>query len=133
MVLHLVALIVFTGIAYRVLLAVRHESSIFAEFEQSTAVAYTSLLFPLGPIFMLVVGLSAPLAGIAACAACYVPSLILGRRLTVKFDRAGTDRIKTANAAAWEAFGAAIAGLAYAAVALVFLVAAGSLRGPTDA
>ena len=133
MALDIVALIVFAWIGYRVLVAVRRESAIFAEFKQSTALAYTSLLFPVGPIAMLLIGLRAPLAGIAVCAACYLPSPVLGRRLMVVFDRAGTDRVRTANAAAWEAFGAAIAGLAYAAIALVFLIALGFLRGSTAA
>jgi hypothetical protein len=132
-VLDIVALIIFVGIAYRTYMGIRRESAIFAEFQQSTALAYTALLFPLGPIAMLVIGIRAPIIAIPICAACYLPSLVLARRLTNRFDRAGTDRVKAANAAAWEAFGAAIAGLAYAALALALLVGVGLLRGPTDA
>jgi hypothetical protein len=132
-VLDIVAFIIFSGMAYRIVVAVRRESAIFAEFKQSTALAYTALLFPLGPVVMLLIGIRAPLIGISVCAACYIPSLVLARRLAVGFDRAGTDRIKGASAAAWEAFGTAIAGLAYAAIVLVFIVGLGFLRGPTDA
>jgi len=132
-VLDIVAFIVFAGIAYRTVIAVRRESAILGEFNQSTALAYTSLLFPLGPVVMLLVGLKAPAIAIIFCTACYIPSLVLARRLTVAFGRAGTDRVKKANAAAWEAFGAAIAGLAYAAIPLLFVVGLGFLRGPTDA
>jgi hypothetical protein len=48
-VLDVVALIIFTGIAYRTFMTVRRESAIFAEFNQSTALAYTALLFPSVP------------------------------------------------------------------------------------
>ena len=130
--LDVVALILFAGIAYRTFMAVRRESVIFAEFNQSTTLAYTALLFPLGPIAMLVIGIRAPLIAVPICAVCYVPSLVLARRLTACFDRAGTDRVKAANAAAWEAFGAAIAGLAYAALAAVLILGVGLLRGPID-
>ena len=131
--LDIVAFIVFAGIAYRTFVGLKRESAIFAEFKQSTALAYTALLFPLGPVVMLTIGLRAPLIAIPVCAACYVPSLVLARRLTAHFDRAGTDRVKGANAAAWEAFGAAIAGLGYAALAFTLIVGASLLRGPTDA
>src|SRR5687768_14845487 len=112
--LDVVALIVFAGVAYRTFMAVRRESAIFAEFKQSKALAYTALLFPLGPVAMLAIGMRGPIMAIPICAACYVPSLVLARRLTACFYRAGTDGVKGANVAAWEAFGAAIAGLAYA-------------------
>ena len=131
--LDIVAFIVFAGIAYRTVIAVRRESAILGEFNQSTALAYTSLLFPLGPVVMLLVGLKAPVIASIFCTACYIPSLVLARRLTVAFDRAGTDRVKKANAVAWEAFGAAIAGLVYAAIPLLFVAGLGFLRGPTDA
>jgi hypothetical protein len=131
--LDIIAFSIFTAMAYRIVAAVRRESAIFAEFKQSTAVAYTALLFPLGPVVMLLMGLRAPLIGIFLCAACYLPSLVLARRITAGFDLAGSDRIKGANAAAWEALGTAVGGLAYAALPLVFIVGLGFLRGPTDA
>jgi hypothetical protein len=128
-----VALVIFTGMAYRILTTVKRESAVFAEFEQSTSVGYCALLFPLGPVIMLLIGMRAPLIGILLSAGCYVPGLVLARRATAAFDRAGTDRVQNANGAMWQALGAAIAGLAFAAVALVFVLAVGSLRGPTDA
>ena len=131
--LDIAAFIVFAAMAYRTVVAVKRESAIFAEFEQSVAVAYTALLFPLGPVAMLLVGIRAPLIGIALCAACYVPGLVVARRATAGFDGAGTDRVNNASAAAWQAFGTAIAGLAYAAIVLLFIAGAAFLRGPTDA
>ena len=130
--LDIIAFIMFTGMAYRIVATVRRESAIFAEFKQSAAVGYSSLLFPLGPVIMLLVGARSPLIGILLCAACYVPGLILARRTATAFDRAGTDRVKSADGAAWQALGTAIAGLAYAAAALVWVVAVGSLRGIAD-
>src|SRR6266850_2145738 len=118
---------------YRIVATVKRESTVFAEFKQSTAVGVSALLFPLGPVIMLLVGTRAPLIGILLCAACYVPGLVLARRAAAVFDQAGTDRVKAANGAAWQAFGTAIAGLAYAAVVFVLVVGMASLRGPTDA
>ena len=131
--LDIVAFIVFASMALRVVLAVKRESAIFAEFHQSQALAYAALLFPLGPVAMLVVGIRAPWVAVSVCAACYIPSLLLARNALARFERAGTDRTKPAMSAAWEALGTAIAGLAYAAVPLAFLLGLAFLRGPTDA
>jgi len=128
----IIAFIIFAGMTYRIVGTVRRESAIFAEFKQSTAVGYSALLFPLGPVIMLFVGARAPLIAIILCAACYAPGLVLARRATSGFDRAGTDRVQAASGAASQAFGTAIAGLAYTAAVLVFLVGLGSLRGVTD-
>ena len=131
--LDVAAFVLFAWLAYRVVTSVRRESAIFVEFGQTTAVAYTALLFPLGPLLMLLVGIRAPIPAIVLCAACYVPSLVLARRASARFERAGTDRVRNASAAVSEAFGAAIAGLVYAALILVFIVGVNILRGPTDA
>lgn len=131
--LDIVALVVFVGMAYRIVTTVRRESAIFAEFKQSTALGYAALLFPLGPVFMLFFGTRAPLAGIFLCAACYLPGLVLARKATTVFGRAGTDRVRTADSAAWQAFATAVAGLTYAAVVLVLALGVASLHGPTDA
>jgi len=131
-VLDILALIVFVGMAYRIFTAVRRESVIFAEFKQSTALGYAALLFPLGPISMLLIGTRAPLIGISLCAVCYIPALVLARRATSTFDRAGTDRVKTAKSVAWQAFTTAVGGLAYAAVVLVLALGVASLRGATN-
>ena len=131
--LDIVAFILFTGMAYRIVATVKRESAVFAEFNQSTAFGYSAILFPLGPIIMPLVGTRAPVLGILLCAACYVPALILARRAAAGFDHAGTDRVKVANRAAWQAFGTAVAGLVYVAAILVLVVGMASLRGPTDA
>ena len=131
--LDIVAFAIFAGMTFRIVGTVRRESAIFLEFGQSTAVGYWALLFPLGPMIMLFIGTRAPLIGILLCAACYVPGLVLARKVTKVFDAAGTDRVKSADGAAWEAFGTAIVGLVYAAVVLVLVVGVTSLRGPTDA
>jgi hypothetical protein len=132
-VLDIVAFAIFAGMTYRIITTVRRESPIFREFRQSPAFGYWALLFPLGPVCMLFIGIRAPLIGILLCAACYVPGLLLARKVTKVFDCAGTDRVKTADGAAWQAFGTAIAGFVYAAVALILVLAVTSLRGPTNA
>jgi hypothetical protein len=75
----LIAFILFAVMACRIVAAVKRESATFAEFRQSSAVAYTAFLSRW------------------ACSACYVPGLVLARKLTAGFDRAGTDR-------AWDFF-----------------------------
>jgi hypothetical protein len=132
-VLDIVAFVIFAGMTYRIVATVKRESAVFSEFGQSTGVGYSSLLFPLGPVVLLLIGTRAPLIGMLLCVACYVPGLVLGRRATAAFDTAGTDRVKNANGAAWETLGTAIAGLVYAAVNLVLVIGVASLRGPTDA
>ena len=127
------AFVAFTAMTYRIFTTVKRESRILAEFRQSTALGYGALLFPLGPVIMLLIGIRAPLAGVLLCAACYVPGLVLARRVAAGLDGAGTDRVKMANDAVSQAFAVAIAGLVLAMMALVLLVATGSLRGPTDA
>jgi hypothetical protein len=131
--LDIVALLIFSGVAYRTFMTVRRESSILSEFGLSTTLAYTALLFPLGPVVLLLAAARVPIVGVALCAACYIPSLVLARKITATFDRAGTDRVKVASSAAWVALGTAIAGLVYAGVALALLMGLDLLRGPTDA
>src|SRR5437762_1284903 len=61
--LDLVAFILLTGMTYRIVVSARREAAIFAEFKQSMAVAYSALLFPLGPVAMLLVGTRASMIG----------------------------------------------------------------------
>jgi small-conductance mechanosensitive channel len=123
--LELSLIIVFGVMAVDIAREVKRESAIFLEFARSRSLALVVLLFPLGPIVYLVTGYTLGsgntlgwLTAVVATAACYLPGLVVARRVLFVFKRAGTDRVKAAQNAATRAFGAAIAGLVYAAVRL---------------
>ncbi len=110
-----IVLVIFFGfMAYRVASAVRRESPIFLEFHQSRALGVTVFLFPLAPIATLFLVARSPLLALIAGLACYLPSLLIAHRITGALERAGTDRVKEARAAASQAFGIALIGLIYA-------------------
>jgi hypothetical protein len=118
-----VALLVFFGVmAYRIVSAVRREAPIFLEFRQSKALAMTALLFPLGPIATILLIARSPILAFTAGLACYLPSLFIARRITSALERAGTDRVQQAKAAASQAFGTALVGVIYAVGVFLYVV-----------
>jgi hypothetical protein len=122
--LDLLLLIVFVVMAIRIVMSVLRNSTIFAEFQQSMALALLAPLFPIGPLVLLLLrGHSIPFA-VTAASACYIPALVLARRQLRVFEHAGTDRVKEAMSAAYQALGTAIAGLIYiaAVVTLSYLM-----------
>jgi hypothetical protein len=129
MVFDLALLVLFCVMAYRIAAAVRRESSIFLEFHQSRALGVTVLLFPLGPIVMILFFRLSPLLALIACVACYLPSLVVARKAGAAFERAGTDRVRAASAATSQAFGTSLVGLVYAAIAFTIAFATYFLRG----
>jgi len=86
------------------------------------------MLFPLGPVVLLVgaTRLPFPLTFIGA-AACYVPALLIARRLGHAFEKSGTDRVKKAQAATSQAFGTALVGLIYTVLLYIFVIAVATM------
>ncbi len=127
--LDIVLIIVFSVMAYRIATSIHRESMIFREFKLSRTLALAAMLFPFGPIGLFAgsVGLVFPLAYIGA-AACYVPALLIARRLGNALEKAGTDRVKGAQTAISQAFGTALAGLIYVALHLVFVIAVAAVN-----
>ena len=125
----IVLLIIFCLMAYRIATAIQRESPIFREFNQPKTLSLVVMLFPLGPIVLLVGAsrLTYPLAFIGA-AACYIPALLIARRVGRVFEMAGTDRVKNAQVAITQAFGTALVGLIYVAVLLIFTFAMAALN-----
>jgi hypothetical protein len=119
----LVILIVFVVVTVRITRTVSRESPIFVEFNQPTHLRLATFLYPLGPLILLIatwrIGF---LAAGALAAACYIPGLVIARRLSNGFERAGTDRVKAAQEIASEAFVAALGGLIYVCVTVLLLV-----------
>lgn len=119
--LDLILVIVFTVIAVRTARTVLRETPVFREFNQPRSLGVLALLFPLGPIVYLVTVFRLGwIVAFVGAASCYLPALIAAKRRMYMFDRAGTDRVKNAHEAATQAFGAALAGLIYLGIMLVF-------------
>ncbi len=127
--LDLALLVLFCVMAYRIAGAMRRESAILREFRQPRALAFLVLLFPLGPIAVWSVVFHTPyLLAFVAAAVCYLPALLLARRMELALQRAGTDRVRRARDAASQAFGTALIGLVYLAISLLYALAASSIR-----
>jgi hypothetical protein len=121
-------LILFCVMAYRIAAAIRRESAIFLEFQQSRVLGATALLFPLGPVTMFFLSARIPLLALIVCVACYLPSLFIARRIGGAFESAGTDRVRGARAAVSQAFGTSLVGLIYTATVFTIMFASFFIR-----
>ncbi|ABR91943.1 Hypothetical protein mma_0935 [Janthinobacterium sp. Marseille] len=122
--LDLALLIFFTVMSYRVFVGINREVTVLNEFRQTSSLAYAALLFPLGPV-VLVIGpffLPFPITYIVA-ATMYLPALLTARRCTRALQLTGTDRVQRAQASVFQAFGTSLFGLVYVAVMCVLAFA----------
>lgn len=119
--LTIVFFIFFVLAAARIIALVRRESAIFQEFGQSRSLAILALLLPLGMIVLFALQ-SAPLLAVVVGLACYLPPLLVARRMNLAFERAGTDRVKRAHKAASQTFGAALVGVIYVGGVFLYVV-----------
>lgn len=130
--LHIVALIVFGGMTYRVIALARRESAAFIEFRKSRSVAYAAVLFPAGPLVMIGGTMLAPLLAILLCGICYLPGFVSARKLGRGLDQAGTDRVDGLRVLASETFATAVGGVLYAALGLMYVLVLANLGTATD-
>lgn len=121
-VLDLVLFFGFGVMSYRITTAVARESAVLREFKQRTTLALLVLLFPFGPLLLLLgpVLMSAAISFPAAIG-CYVPALVIARQQSRALGKAGTDRVRGAQSAIDAAFGTALVGLIYVAVVSLFV------------
>ena len=126
-------LLVFFGVmAARIARLVWREAAIYREFKQSRSLGYLVLLFPFGPILALTTTFRLGwLVALVLVLGCYLPGFIAARRHLSFFERAGTDRIKSAESAASQAYGTAIVGFIYTGLLLAFTLAASTQGGPS--
>ena len=118
-------MIYFFVAAARISRAIEREAVIFEEFEQSKILKLLVWLFPIGPLLMLVGTLFVPfLVAFVLSLACYLPGMLVARSCIASFERAGTDRVKSAQDAATQVFGNAIGGLALSLAVLVIVLGA---------
>jgi hypothetical protein len=126
--LDLVLLIFFFVMSYRVFVGIRREAIILDEFRLKNGIARAALLFPFGPLILLIgpSRLAFPLAYIVATA-CYLPAFLIARRYTSVLEIAGTDRVQVVQATVQQASGTALLGLAYVGVMFIWFFAAATI------
>jgi hypothetical protein len=126
-------LLVFFGVmAARIAHLVWRETAIYREFNQSRSLGYLVFLFPVGPILALTTTFRLGwLVALVLVLGCYLPGFIAARRHLSFFERAGTDRVKSAESAASQAYGTAIVGFIYTSLLLIFTLAASSQGVPS--
>jgi hypothetical protein len=111
--------------AARAARTLRGHKALFDEFGVSKAAVPLLLLFPLGPLVLLVMSREIGLIpGAVIAVACFVPGLVTINRARDRFERSGTDRTKPVHDALGVGFIVGIGGLAYviAATLLAFVV-----------
>jgi hypothetical protein len=98
------------------------ESAAFEQFQQPKSLGPVSLLYPVAPLVMLIgTWIVGSLVAVILAAACFIPGLIISRNRMRAFERSGTDRTDRALAISTQAFGTALGGLLYIAVAATFV------------
>lgn len=117
----IVLLILFIVMSFRIARTIIREAAIFEEFNQPKTLALLVMLFPIGPVALLLLPYRVGwLPAVIVAFACYLPAFIVSRRRLYAFERSGTDRTKHAHNAASQALGTSIVGFIYVAIFLVF-------------
>lgn len=120
--LDIVLLISFSVMTYRIIKALKQEAIIFSEFNLPKSLNKTALLFPLGPISMLLLIGRSPILALIAGLTCYLPSFLSARKISHSLELAGTDRVNGAKAVVEQTFGTALVGLIYTIGVFLFVV-----------
>ena len=129
--LEVLVLIVISVAAIRAAITLHKSKPLFVEFQCPQVVTPLVLLFPLGPLLLL---LTSRLVGLLPAAilalACFIPGLVALQRARYVFDRTGTDRTKVVQDALAVVFITGFGGVAYVvatttiAIALTYIRAA---------
>ena len=116
-------LIVLSVLGVRAFVALRHESQVCSEFGQSSRLGWIALLYPLGPIIVLIGRyFVSPYIVLLVVAAFYAYALMLASRQKDALESSGTDRVKSALSATSSASLGALVGLIYLAIAAIYLL-----------
>ncbi len=120
----LVIFITLLVIAIKAYRTIKENSNIFDEFNQSKILSALVLLYPLGPLLLLLGEAMFPrILLFVIVAACYLPALIIANRQNKAFECAGTDRVTAAKSGVSYASVGALAGLIYLSVVVVLSIA----------
>lgn len=110
--------------------SLRNEHLIFDEFSQSKSLTLLVLLFPIGPIALLLLPhIFGWLPAAVFAAICYIPALIHSRENISTFECSGTDRTKQALKLSNQAFGIALAGMIQVLTFLIINAGSSSING----
>ena len=124
-------LIVLLVLGARAFLALRRESAVLAEFGQSSQLGWLALLYPLGPVALLIGPRLLPqIVLFAIVAAFYAYALVVASRQRNALECSGTDRVKDALSATSSASLGAIVGLIYIALAGIFAFLGQAIQSP---
>lgn len=130
MLLDLAIFITLLVIALKASKAIRTQSAIFTEFEQSNVLALLVFLYPAGPIIKILGGAYFPAVMVFGLTTiCYIPALVIARKQISVFQVAGTDRVRTSKDALTSVVSGAFIGLIYLSVVLVLTIAFSSYHG----
>ncbi|AKJ27120.1 hypothetical protein [Caldimonas brevitalea] len=122
--LEVFVLVVVSVAAVRSAIVLRKSRLLFIEFKCPQVVASLVLLFPLGPLVMLIVSWLIGLLPAATLAVmCFIPGLVAIRRARRVFDRSGTDRTRSVQDALAVASITGIGGIAYIVCSVIITLA----------
>lgn len=113
-VLDVVLLVVISAAVIRSATVLRKSKPLFVEFGASQHIVPLIFLFPLGPLALLLLsGLLGLFPAAMLSVACYLPGLIVLKRVRFIFESSGTDRTKAVQDSLAIVFIAGVAGLVY--------------------
>jgi uncharacterized membrane protein len=121
-------MVVLIVLAARGFAALHRESAVRREFGQSHLLDVLVLLYPLGPLLLLIGPYFVPAASALFCAASlYVASIFVASKQRNSLECAGTDRVNRALEATSSATLGAIVGIVYVALVAIFVLLVHSL------
>ncbi|MBD8872234.1 hypothetical protein [Rhodanobacter sp. DHB23] len=121
-------ILVLSVLTIRGFAALRRESVVRREFGQSSLLDVLVLLYPLGPLVLLLGPRFIPAALVFLCAALlYVVPIFVASKQRNALECAGTDRVSSALEATSSATLGAIVGIIYVALAAMFVLLVHSL------
>ena len=124
-------LILLLVLGLRAFLALRRETVVRREFGQNATLDWVVLLYPLGPLTLLLGPRWLPQTlCFVVVAAFYICALVLSSRQRTALECSGTDRVKGALEATSSASLGAIVGIIYVCLSGIFVLVALGIRSP---
>jgi len=129
--LDIALLIVLFALGIRAFVGLRKESTVRKEFGYVRSLDWLTILYPLGPITLLVGQTFIPrLFLLIFVASFYACALLMASRQRNLLECSGTDRVRYALAATSSASLGALVGIIYVALAGIFVLLAQGIRSP---
>ncbi len=120
-----IGLLIFTP---RIICNLRAESGVYDEFGRQKVLPIFLLLLPVSPILLMIASFTNHrIVGVIIAPLCFLPALIAARQDINAFEISGTSRTDKAKDAAHMAFSAALVGLLYVGIHVIFQLMIGTL------